>query len=161
MPLRVTSQASTLAKAGSALMASSLSIAQAFEPVLLRGSSRAATKIGHTGCPVIARSQHIARRHGPSFHSTRATARTAGWQWRIPLQHRSGNGYVFRQPIHQRGRGYLSMMLANLDGEALKAEPWTLRFVDRRGVRRCGSATASRSDFQAASSSRWSRLAFN
>ena len=51
-------------------------IAQAFEAALSRRSSSAATTIGHTGYPVIARSQRIARRHGRSFRS-RARPRAA------------------------------------------------------------------------------------
>lgn len=75
----------------------------------------------------------------PLLPYTKSTAKSAGWQWRIPTQHRTGNGHIYSNDYMEDDEAH-SILLQGLDGKPI-GDTRTIRFktgcVDKFWSKNC------------------------
>ena len=69
-------------------------------------------------------------RHEQTAPYTRSIAHSAGWQWRIPLQHRNGNGLVYSS-AHYDEQQAIDILMSNIDTKPL-VDPKVIPFSTGR-----------------------------
>ena len=101
-----------------------------FRGLLIEGAMKAGFEDWTPYLPCDSAQAVPCRRVEPLTPYTRSTAHASGWQWRIPLQHRTGNGHVYCSGfIGDEDAG--KTLMNSLDGEALD-DPRQLRFTTGR-----------------------------
>ncbi|MDM4765205.1 tryptophan halogenase family protein [Pelomonas sp. SE-A7] len=101
-----------------------------FRALLIEGTMKAGYEDWSALLPCNSALAVPTRRVEPLTPYTTSTAREAGWQWRIPLQHRTGNGHVYCNGFISDERAE-AILMQGLDAPAL-ASPRPLRFTAGR-----------------------------
>lgn len=97
-----------------------------FQGLLIEGALRAGYEDWSQWLPCDRAMIVHSERSAPPNPYTSVTAREAGWQWQIPLQHRDGNGYIYGGGFSEDDDAG-ALLMRNLSGRAL-GEPMALRF---------------------------------
>ena len=96
-----------------------------FRALLIDGALGSGSRTGRIGCRR-QRDRDPDALGPPAGSVHEAIAHDSGWQWRIPLQHRTGNGIVFCSRYLEQDEA-LETLLGNIEGDTL-TQPNVLRF---------------------------------